>query len=175
MARARGDVAAISLSPPARRAVSVGSRFLFLYAHPGPQAAIRPGRLVGADPAGFGQLEGDALDATLAAALIRRCTVPAVSPMRALANRFIAIENLIHRELVRYSLAALRVTVGAVFLGFGAERKLQIVLEGVRDDCSVSELCDRHGISQAVYCDWRDHVLDGATRSLLRRENIPAA
>ncbi len=231
--------------------------------------------------------------------------------MRALANRFIAIENLIHRELVRYSLTALRVSVGAVFLGFGvlkyfpgvspaedlaikttdqltfglvpgsiaivaiatlecfiglcflsgrwmrlaiwllaaefigilspivlltgrlfsgphhaptlegqyvlkdiilvtagmviaaatfrggrlvrdepplappaaangkqsfgAERKLQIVLEGVRDDCSVSELCDRHGISQAVYYDWRDHVLDGATRRLAdHHENAPA-
>ncbi len=54
---------------------------------------------------------------------------------------------------------------------FDAERKLQIVLEGVRDDQSVGELCEAHGISEAVYYEWRDDVLDGATRSLAQHEN----
>jgi len=33
---------------------------------------------------------------------------------------FVAIENMLHGALVRHSITALRVTVGAVFLGFGA-------------------------------------------------------
>lgn len=39
--------------------------------------------------------------------------------MQPLLNRFVRLENRIHRELIRYSLVALRVSVGAVFLGFG--------------------------------------------------------
>ena len=34
-------------------------------------------------------------------------------------DRFIALENVVHRLLVRHSVAALRVAVGAIFLGFG--------------------------------------------------------
>lgn len=55
---------------------------------------------------------------------------------------------------------------------FDAERKLQIVLEGVRDDQSVGELCEQHGISEATYYEWRDDVLDGATRSLAQRDEV---
>jgi len=55
---------------------------------------------------------------------------------------------------------------------FDAEHKLQIVLEGVRDDRSVSELCEQHGISEAAYYEWRDDVLDGATRSLAQRDTV---
>ncbi len=36
-----------------------------------------------------------------------------------LLHRFIAFENVVHRLLVRYSISALRISVGAVFLGFG--------------------------------------------------------
>lgn len=39
--------------------------------------------------------------------------------MHSINPRFVQLENLIHRELVRYSLDVLRVAVGAVFLGFG--------------------------------------------------------
>jgi len=35
-------------------------------------------------------------------------------------ERFLHIENLIHHQLVQHSIAALRIAVGAVFLGFGA-------------------------------------------------------
>lgn len=35
-------------------------------------------------------------------------------------QRFLHIENLIHHQLVQHSIAALRIAVGAVFLGFGA-------------------------------------------------------
>ncbi len=57
---------------------------------------------------------------------------------------------------------------------FDAEHKLQIVLEGVRDDRSVGELCEQHGISEAAYYEWRDDVLDGATRSLGQRDDATA-
>lgn len=39
--------------------------------------------------------------------------------MRTMSYRFVKLENVIHRFLVRYSTGLLRVAVGAVFLGFG--------------------------------------------------------
>ena len=39
--------------------------------------------------------------------------------MDAFTDGFVAIENRLHRALVRHGITALRVTVGAVFLGFG--------------------------------------------------------
>lgn len=38
-------------------------------------------------------------------------------------------------------------------------QKLQIVLEGVRNTVPLGELCSRHGISQALYYQWRDRLL----------------
>ena len=40
-----------------------------------------------------------------------------------------------------------------------AKEKLEIVLEGLRNQCSVSELCNRHGITQSMYYKWRDQRL----------------
>jgi putative oxidoreductase len=34
-------------------------------------------------------------------------------------QRFIALENVVHRLLIRHSISALRISVGAIFLGFG--------------------------------------------------------
>jgi putative oxidoreductase len=39
--------------------------------------------------------------------------------MDQLRNSFVAVENKLHAALVRHGITALRVTVGAVFLGFG--------------------------------------------------------
>jgi len=39
--------------------------------------------------------------------------------MNSLLERFIELENLLHRRLVQHSITALRISVGAVFLGFG--------------------------------------------------------
>jgi len=39
--------------------------------------------------------------------------------MAALGRRFIALENVVHRILVRRSISVLRISVGAVFLAFG--------------------------------------------------------
>lgn len=37
---------------------------------------------------------------------------------------------------------------------YGAEEKIRIALEGLRDDDSIAELCRREGISQGVYYKW---------------------
>ena len=37
---------------------------------------------------------------------------------------------------------------------FSAEEKIRIVMEGIRGDISVSELCRREGIHNTVYCKW---------------------
>ncbi len=39
--------------------------------------------------------------------------------MPAFLHRFISLENTVHRMLIRHSIAALRISVGAVFLSFG--------------------------------------------------------
>ncbi len=39
--------------------------------------------------------------------------------MNIVLQRIIALENVVHRLLVRHSISALRISVGAVFLGFG--------------------------------------------------------
>ncbi len=40
------------------------------------------------------------------------------------------------------------------------------MLDAERDDRSVAEICREHGISVAVYRQWRSQVVDGATRAL---------
>ena len=39
------------------------------------------------------------------------------------------------------------------------EDKLKIVIEGLRGDVNISELCNRHQISQAQYYQWKDKLL----------------
>ena len=61
-------------------------------------------------------------------------------------------------------------------------KKLALVLEGLKGECRISELCNEHGISQGMYCKRRDQLLtDGAelfersgvdhARKRLEREN----
>ena len=44
------------------------------------------------------------------------------------------------------------------------KEKLAIVLQGLKGDCSISTLCNDHGITQGMYYNkWRDQLLsDGA-------------
>jgi len=43
------------------------------------------------------------------------------------------------------------------------KEKLAIVLQGLKGDRSISELCNEHGITQGMYYKWRDQLLsDGA-------------
>ncbi|PJB00365.1 MAG: integrase, partial [Ignavibacteriales bacterium CG_4_9_14_3_um_filter_30_11] len=45
-----------------------------------------------------------------------------------------------------------------------AEEKLAIVLEGLKGGITVSDLCRKYGLSQAVYYKWRDKFLDGGEK-----------
>ena len=47
-----------------------------------------------------------------------------------------------------------------------ADQKLRVVLDGLADEALVSELCDRHSISEATFYDWRDASLSGAAQAL---------
>lgn len=43
------------------------------------------------------------------------------------------------------------------------KEKLAVVLQGLKGDRSISELCNDHGITQGMYYKWRDQLLtDGA-------------
>jgi len=49
---------------------------------------------------------------------------------------------------------------------FTPQEKLEIVLEGMRGDTSVAEICRRYGIYHSDYYRWREKVMDGAIASL---------
>ena len=43
---------------------------------------------------------------------------------------------------------------------FSAEDKIRIVLEGLRGDDSISELCRREGIAQSLYYTWSKEFME---------------
>ncbi len=47
-----------------------------------------------------------------------------------------------------------------------ADEKLAIVLEGLRGDRSILEICKCHEITPAQYYRWKEKLLDSARRSL---------
>ena len=49
---------------------------------------------------------------------------------------------------------------------FTAEQKMSIVLQGIKGETSVAELCRNHAISQVQYYKWRDLFFEGAKRRL---------
>ena len=49
---------------------------------------------------------------------------------------------------------------------WSAEQKLAIIIQGLKANMSVSELCREHGISQVQYYKWRDQFLEGAKERL---------
>jgi transposase len=51
---------------------------------------------------------------------------------------------------------------------FAAEDKIRIVLEGLRGQMSVSELCRREGIAPTVYYRWSKDFLDAGKNGLTR-------
>jgi transposase len=58
---------------------------------------------------------------------------------------------------------------------YAAEEKIKIVLEGLRGELSVSDLCRRENISSAIYYRWSKDFLEagknGLTRDTLRDAN----
>jgi len=50
---------------------------------------------------------------------------------------------------------------------FSAEEKIRIVLEGLRGEESIAELCRREEISQNLYYKWSKEFLDAGRRRLM--------
>jgi transposase-like protein len=49
---------------------------------------------------------------------------------------------------------------------WAAEEKMAIVLEGIKGQKSVAEICREHQISQTLFYRWRDRFLEAAQRGL---------
>jgi transposase-like protein len=48
-----------------------------------------------------------------------------------------------------------------------AEEKLAIVMEGLKEKRSVTDICREHKISQTLYYRWRDKFLEAGKRGLV--------
>lgn len=51
-----------------------------------------------------------------------------------------------------------------------AKQKLEIVLAGLKGDRSVRDVCREHGISETLYCGWRDKLLEAGREALAGKE-----
>lgn len=51
---------------------------------------------------------------------------------------------------------------------FSAEDKIRIVLEGLRGEIPVTELCRKHGIQSSIYYKWSKAFLDAGKNGLTR-------
>ncbi len=49
---------------------------------------------------------------------------------------------------------------------FSAEDKIRVVLEGLRGEDSIAELCRREGIAQSMYYGWSKEFLEAGKRRL---------
>ncbi len=47
---------------------------------------------------------------------------------------------------------------------WSSEEKMAIVLEGLKGEKSVAEICREHQISQALYYRWRDRCLEAGQK-----------
>lgn len=47
---------------------------------------------------------------------------------------------------------------------FSAEDKIRIVLEGLRGDDSIAELCRKEGIAQSLYYTWSKEFMEAGKR-----------
>jgi transposase-like protein len=51
-----------------------------------------------------------------------------------------------------------------------AQRRLEIVLAGMRGDRSVRDVCREHGIAETLYYGWRDKILEAGREALAGKE-----
>ena len=51
---------------------------------------------------------------------------------------------------------------------FSAEDKIRIVLDGLRGDDRIAELCRREGIAQSLYYVWSKEFMEAGKRRLAR-------
>ncbi len=49
---------------------------------------------------------------------------------------------------------------------YSAEEKIRIVLDGLRGDHSIAELCRREGIAESLYYSWSKEFLEAGKRRL---------
>ena len=49
---------------------------------------------------------------------------------------------------------------------YSSEEKIRIVLEGLRGEYSIAELCRREGIAQGLYCKWSKEFLEAGKKRL---------
>jgi transposase len=49
---------------------------------------------------------------------------------------------------------------------YSAEEKIRIVLEGLRGEDSIAELCRQEGINQNLYCRWSKEFLEAGKKRL---------
>ncbi len=57
---------------------------------------------------------------------------------------------------------------------FTPEQKTEIVLAGLRGDRSVRDVCREHEVSETLYYQWRDRLLEGGRVALAApRDRVP--
>lgn len=49
---------------------------------------------------------------------------------------------------------------------YSSEEKIRIIIDGMRGEMSVAELCRREGISQGIYYKWSKNFMDAGKRRL---------
>lgn len=49
---------------------------------------------------------------------------------------------------------------------FSSEQKMLIILEGIRAETSVTELCRKHGITTSTYYSWNKEFMEAGKRQL---------
>ncbi len=54
---------------------------------------------------------------------------------------------------------------------FDAETKVAIVLEGLRGETTIADLCRKYQISEAMYYRWRDKFLEGGKNAFLNNNS----
>jgi transposase-like protein len=54
---------------------------------------------------------------------------------------------------------------------YDPETKVAIVLEGLKGNVSIAELCRKYQISEALYYRWRDKFLEGGRKAFLSPES----
>ena len=49
---------------------------------------------------------------------------------------------------------------------YSSEEKIRIVLDGLRGECSIAELCRREGLAESLYYSWSKEFLEAGKRRL---------
>ncbi len=56
---------------------------------------------------------------------------------------------------------------------FTPEQKIEVVLAGLRGDRSVRDVCREYEVSETLYYQWRDRLLEGGRSALLTPRDRP--